>query len=190
MDAERERNAVVEAHLPIADRAARRTGARGPDRADLRQAALLAILRAAASYDPSRGPFAPLAWRAAKRAVARESAALRSPVSISERVRCELLSDRRAFDALVGDVLLDVDSVPGTNEDPADVILARVDRERGHLELRPPAPLHGLTRAQREAVAARLASPNKAAAAAALGVTTRSFRRRLNRALARLRGAA
>ncbi|MEH3032824.1 MAG: sigma-70 family RNA polymerase sigma factor [Aeromicrobium erythreum] len=52
---------LVEDHLPLADRIARRYGHRGVDADDLQQVARLALVKAARGFDPERGDFAPFA---------------------------------------------------------------------------------------------------------------------------------
>lgn len=52
---------LVEEHLDLAVRIARRYSGRGVEREDLEQVARLALVKAAHHYDPERGPFAPFA---------------------------------------------------------------------------------------------------------------------------------
>lgn len=53
--------ALIEDHLELAQRIARRFRRRGVDLDDLVQVARLALVKAAAHYQPDRGPFAPYA---------------------------------------------------------------------------------------------------------------------------------
>lgn len=52
---------LVEDHLDLAVRIARRYSGRGVEREDLEQVARLALVKAAHHYDPDRGPFGPFA---------------------------------------------------------------------------------------------------------------------------------
>ena len=54
-------NTLVEDHLDLAVRIARRYSGRGVEREDLEQVARLALVKAAHHYDPDRGPFGPFA---------------------------------------------------------------------------------------------------------------------------------
>jgi len=88
-----DRDALIESGRGLAFHLAGRYGGRDGDpyREDLRSAAMVALVLAAAAYDPDRGVrFSTYAWTAIRRALARELGRLASPATVPAGLRPEL----------------------------------------------------------------------------------------------------
>jgi DNA-directed RNA polymerase sigma subunit (sigma70/sigma32) len=114
--------------LQLAEAAAWRTGARGADLEDLRQAGALAALEALTgrSWDPKKGDPASYAYRAAARAISRNSQQLRAAVTYGRAQQPAELALHRGRREPGGTTTVEIARRSGRTQDEMGYLLAPV----------------------------------------------------------------